>query len=287
MATAKYIDKRKHVMVGNLPDDFLRVNTTNSEVSSPTRNSQSASQAVQQRYFGPNNAASQITICVVQAQLAKNYSLTKMDPYVRIRIGHTVYETQADVRAGKFPNWNKTITSYLPHGIKSIYIEVFDEHTLTADERIAHAEYILPEEALQGKFVDTWVPLSGRQGEEKEGSINITVYITPTPYQSPMLPAATPIMVVPQPAYAPLSYYTPTRSVIQYPMVQPVMNPSYVYPSMQQQQQQCRPPPSEEDIKQLQEMFPSYDKEVILGVLESSGRNKEQAITSLLTLSEK
>lgn len=36
-----------------------------------------------------------------------------MDPYVRLRIGHTIYETQADVRGGKFPNWNKTITSYV------------------------------------------------------------------------------------------------------------------------------------------------------------------------------
>ena len=286
METAKYVEKRKNVMVGNLPEDFLRVSPASSEANSPTSNSHPSTQPMQQRNFSPNNAVAQITICVVQAQLTKNYSLTKMDPYVRVRIGHTVYETHADVRGGKFPNWNKTITSYLPQGIKSIYIEVFDEHTLTADERIAHAEYVLTDEALQGKFVDTWVPLNGRQGEGKEGSINITVYITPTPYHSPMLPAATPIMVVPQPAVASLPYYMSARPVVQYPMVQPMINPSYVYPPVQQQQPQCRPPPSEEDIKQLQEMFPSFDKEVILGVLESSGRNKEQAITSLLALSE-
>lgn len=284
MATAKYEEKRKNVMVGNLPEDFLRVSPPNSGTSSPTSNGPSV-QPVQQRNFGPHSAVSQITLCIVQAQLTKNYSLTKMDPYVRVRIGHTVYETHADVRSGKFPNWNKTITSYLPQGIKTIYIEVFDEHTITADERIAQAEYSLPEEALQGKFVDTWIPLNGRQGEGKEGSINITVYITSTPY-SPMMSSAAPIMVVPQPAITPMPYYMSGRPVVQYPMVQPMINPNYAYPAVQQQMQ-CPPPPTEEDIKQLQEMFPSFDREVILGVLENSGRNKEQAISSLLSLSEK
>lgn len=283
MSSAKYVDRRKFVMVGNLPDDFLRVSPSSNETTSQTSNSCTlASQSVQHR--NPNNAASQITLTIVQAQLTKNYSLTKMDPYVRLRIGHTIYETQADVRGGKFPNWNKTITSYLPQGIKSIYIEIFDEHTITPDERIAYAEYTIPDEALQGKFVDTWVLLNGKQGEGKEGSINITIYITPTPY-SPLMPAPTPIMVVPQPAISPVPYYMSARPVVQYPMMQPVMQPGYVYPAIQQQQ--CPPPPSEEDIKQLQEMFPSFDREVILGVLDSSGRNKEKAITSLLSLSEK
>lgn len=278
MATAKYFEKRKNVMVGNLPDDFLRVSPPSSESASPTGDTHPSVP----QYINSKNAAAQITICIVQAQLTKNYSLTKMDPYVRVRIGHTVYETHADIRSGKFPNWNKTITSYLPQGIKSIYIEVFDEHTLTADERIAHAEYIITDEAMQGKFIDTWVPLNGRQGEGKEGAINITIYISAVP---PMMPAPTPIMVVPQPAIAPLPYYYSARPVVQYPVSQPMMNPAYVYPNVQQQQ--CRPPLSEDDIKQLQEMFPSYDKEVIVGVLESSGRNKEHAISSLLSMSEK
>lgn len=51
------------------------------------------------------------------------------------------------------------------------------QHTLTPDERIAYAEYVIPDEAMQGKFMDAWIPLSGKQGEGKEGSINITIYI--------------------------------------------------------------------------------------------------------------
>lgn len=285
MASAKYVDRKENVMVGNLPDDFLRVSPSNSGTTSPTSNCVS-NRPVQYRGFSPNNAAAQITISVIQAQLTKNYSLTKMDPYVRVRIGHTVYETHSDLRGGKFPNWNKTITSYLPQGVKTIYLDVFDERTLTADERIAHAEYTLTEEALEGKFVDTWVPLSGKQGEEKEGSINITLCITPAAY-SPMMAASNQIMVVPQPAMAQMPYYMGGRPIIQYPMAQqPMMNPNYGYPTMQPQLRML-PPPTEEDIKQLQEMFPSYDKEVIISVLESSRGNKEHAISSLLALAEK
>lgn len=59
-----------------------------------------------------------------------------------------------------------------------MYEIILFQKTITADERIAHAEYVIPDEALQGKFIDTWIPLNGKQGEGKEGSINITVYIT-------------------------------------------------------------------------------------------------------------
>ncbi|XP_054724500.1 toll-interacting protein B-like [Uloborus diversus] len=281
MASAKYVDRRKNLMVGNLPDDFLRVSQNDSVDRQPNAR---ATRTQAANPYTLNASSFQITLCIVQAQLTKNYSLTKMDPYVRVRIGHSVYETHADVRGGKFPNWNKVITSYLPKGIKTIYIEVFDEHTITSDERIAYGEYTISEEAMQGKFEDTWVPLSGRQGEGKEGSINITVYITPAQYAPPVMPMAAPVMVVQQPVTHP--YYIPAQSVVPYPVGSLPMQAPMVYPGVQQPAH--RPaPPSEEDIKQLQDIFPSYDREVILGVLESSGGNKDQAISSLLELSGK
>lgn len=77
--------------------------------------------------FVPPNTCGRISITIVEAKLAKNYGLVRMDPYCRIRIGNTVFETPTSISGGKSPKWNRIVNAYLPYGVESVYLQVFDE----------------------------------------------------------------------------------------------------------------------------------------------------------------
>ena len=57
--------------------------------------------------------------------------------------------------------------------MKSIGIEVYDECALTMDELIAYGQIPIPEAVFRQESVDQWLQLSGKQGENKEGSIHM------------------------------------------------------------------------------------------------------------------
>ena len=44
---------------------------------------------------------------------------------------------------------------------------------VTLDDRIAWAHYEFSDELMNGETVEEWISLSGKQGDDKEGVINI------------------------------------------------------------------------------------------------------------------
>lgn len=201
-----------------------------------------------------------------------------MDPYVRLRVGHCVYETHTDPSGGKNPKWNKEVFCLLPQGVTSIYLELYDECSFTMDELIAWAKIPIPASVMKGETHEDWFSLSGKQGEDKEGMINLVLSYTnaPMPMGQYMMPPVAPVMMVPRtggsmfgPAYAPAQVY----------VQQPPVNPALAAP---------QPPVqlSETDLKQIQEMFPNMDEDVVKSVFEVNRGSKDATVNSLLQMSE-
>lgn len=255
-------ERRKRVLLGELPPDFLRLAVplnaaanTQPAVGRPTipvviaDPAQAAQcnliQAQRAFYsFVPPNTRGRISITVVEAKLAKNYGLVRMDPYCRIRVGNAVFETPTNISGGKAPKWNRIVNAYLPHGVESIYLQIYDERAFTVDECIAWAHVVLPSGIFNGEIIDDWYQLSGQQGDGKEGAINLITSFTPvdaSPAQNVNVSSA---QISNQPAV-----------VI-----------------------------TEEELNELHAMFPSVDVEVIKCILEEKRGNKDAAVSAILDM---
>jgi len=290
------VDRKKQVVIGELPAEFLRLDAqTSSNMPSQVfldeqaarnlHNQLNTGVATSPGYFAggfvPPNSRGRLSITLVQARLTKNYGFVKMDPYCRIRVGNTVFETPTDAGGGKNPNWNRTVHCYLPQGIDSIYLEIFDERAFSTDERIAWNHITIPPAVFNSDTIDDWYSLSGQQGDAKEGMINLVMTLYPItaphvayiPMSQPVVQQQ-PVVVIPGAAAAAAGI--------------PAGLPPGIYQTTPFPQQQVPQGPlyTEEDIKELQDMFPNMDVEVIKSIMEEKRGNKDATVNALLLLSD-
>eukprot|EP00041_Stephanoeca_diplocostata_P002112 m.23446 g.23446 ORF g.23446 m.23446 type:complete len:218 (-) comp12939_c0_seq8:1111-1764(-) len=115
-----------------------------------------------------------LTIHVAQAKLAKNYGLMRMAPYVRVSQGTHVVSSPVSVHGAKHPFWNHTMNLFIPALTDlSVKVEVLSMGTFS-DRLVGWTDIsIIP--ALQGKRMENWFHLSGKQGVDKEGVLQLTM----------------------------------------------------------------------------------------------------------------
>lgn len=216
---------------------------------------------------GGTNVVGRLTITVAEAKLAKNYGVTRMDPYARLRVGHNVYETPTCQNGAREPKWNKTINCFLMAGGKTVEVEIYDECTFSPDSLIAHTTIPLTEKVLTGgEMVDDWWPLSGQEGEEKEGMIHLILSLQPVPPGSHLqAPVAAPGVAPSLSGGKPMVY---TTSYVGQPPNSP------------------QPPPelSQEELDEFSKMFPAIDRNVIQAVYLETRGDKEATVNSLLQM---
>lgn len=285
----KFGDYRSRVMLGELPQDFLRIQLVQAQIYDPTgygmrQQGYGAASHAQQPQQNPNFLG-YFTLTIAEAKLIKSsglLGLIKMDPYVSFRIGHVSYDTPTASNGGKNPQWKASYRINLFKGMDRIHLEVYDQRNFTEDSFIGECEIQIPREVLEGETRQHWYPLMGRQASanENQGDILIVmsfVAMRPPTQTSPASPtASTAAENAANTANIPSNV-----SASSYP----------TYPGTEQATAQHspsaipKPPPpsySQEDIQTIQEMFPTIDRHFITELLDKHGGNKDLVVNHLL-----
>uniref|UniRef100_A0A0K0DVV4 C2 domain-containing protein n=1 Tax=Strongyloides stercoralis TaxID=6248 RepID=A0A0K0DVV4_STRER len=160
--------KKRVLLLKDMPDHFLRFSGSISPSSEHITSISNIDPEEAFYRFVPPNTRGRLIISVMEAKLTKSYSLIRMDPYCKIRVGNTTFQTPTHTNGGKNPKWDKTINAYLPNGVDSFFLQIYDEKQFTKDECIAWVHIILKEEIFHGEKFDEWYSLSGAQGEGRE-----------------------------------------------------------------------------------------------------------------------
>ncbi|CAF1215513.1 unnamed protein product [Rotaria sp. Silwood1] len=296
----KFSEYRSRVMLGDLPQDFLRIQFTQAQIYNPAvqgmRQVYSPVQLQQQLYQNPNFLG-YFTLTIAEAKLVKNaglLGLIKMDPYVSFRIGHVAYDTPIASGGGKNPQWKASYRINLFKGMDRIHLEVYDQRNFTEDSFIGESEIVIPHEVMEGETRQHWYPLMGRQASANENQGDILVIMSFLSVRAANHPAMassteTPVVNPNENANIPTGHAATS-----------LPNQSAMMTEQQQQQQQQqhqqpigehspsavpKPPPppySLEDVRTIEEMFPTVDRRIITDLLDKHHGNKDLVVNHLL-----
>jgi len=247
----------------------------------------------------PPNAQGRLTVTVAEAKLARNYGMTRMDPYCRVRVGHCVYETPTCSNGAREPKWNKTFNCYLLAGVKAIDVEIYDECTFQADALIAHATFPIPEVVVGPKceVADDWWPLSGQEGHDKEGMIHLILSMQPIQAASasaatarttavrPPAAAAAAGQQVRMPSAAAATVTAADSDSSEQLSLEEAVGGQRPQSAAAVAALQQLPELTEEQLQEFCKMFPNLDKEVITSVYQENRGNQESTVNGLLLLS--
>lgn len=291
-ASPKFGDYRSRVMLGDLPQDFLRLQFTHAQIYDPTGYSmrQAYPSVVSQQQLHQNpNFLGYFTLTIVEAKLIKNsglLGLIRMDPYVSFRIGHVSFDTPVAPSGGKNPQWKRSYRINLFKGMDRIHLEIYDQRNFTEDSFIGECDIVIPLEVMDGETRQCWCPLMGRppNANENQGDILIVMSfmsVGATNRASVRTPTAKSDMnssgnANSSSSNTPLGL--PTQSV-----------------NMNEQQQELeaerspsavpKPPPppySPEDVRTIEEMFPTVDRQLIIDLLDKNHGDKDLVVNHLL-----
>lgn len=281
---SKFGQYRSRVMIGDLPADFLRIQFTQPIIHSP--HGWAYPHAAPQVHHQNPSFLGFFTLTIAEARLVKNSSLLgliKMDPYVTFRVGHVHYDTPTATSGGKNPQWKASYRINLFKGMDTIHLEVYDQRNFTEDSFIGECDIPIPQEVMQGETRQSWYPLFGRQttANENQGDILIIMSFLPARQPNPST-AATPAT-----GEAPKTQSNSGAGSTAAASASPSHQPREQLPTPLQHSSSVtpKPPPppyTAEDVRSIEEMFPTTDRRYIIDLMDKNGGNKDLVVNQLL-----
>ncbi|CAH8469697.1 unnamed protein product [Dicrocoelium dendriticum] len=241
------VERRKQCLLCPLPREFLRVLPYHGGV------------------FTEGTARREdrfLELAIVEARLNRKYSFTPLNSYCRIRLGDSRYETQTATGSSKHPLWNEVCRLPIRGGITHLSVVVMNEGLLLGDSKLAWTTIPLPQSLFEGATTDMWYELSGKQGQDMEGAIHLTMRVRVAVQLVPnyALPSSAPS--APQAR----STNVPTDAVPPAPPASPAR------------------PITAEDVQAVKEVFPAIGEDTIRDLLQSMDADRDAVTSELLRM---